>query len=770
MSPPLPSDSSTTRREFLQHLAIATTLATTSLGTFAASAQTEPATAEAPPWYSRTLRWGQTNITEADVEHYDIAWWRKHWKRTQLQGVVINAGGIVAYYPSKFPLHYRPPNLKGRDLFGELTQAAHEDGLVVFARMDSSKAHEAFYKANPDWFAVDANGQPYKSGEFFLSCINSPYYDQYLPDVMREISERSHPDGFTDNIWSGLDRASICYCDNCKKRFRKDRNHDLPARHDWNDTAFRQWIEWSYQRRIEQWELNNRVTREAGGKDCIWVGMNGSGILGGSSFRDMKEICARAPMIMLDNQSRSDGWGFQENALGGKLIHGLLGWDKLIPESMAMYQHGRPQYRFSSKSTPEVRMWMLAGFAGGIQPWWHHVGAYHEDRRMYRTAEPVMRWHRENEKYLVNRKPIANVALAWSGRNSDFFGRDNAEELVEQPFRGFAQAMVRARIPFVPLHLDHLDRDRDQISVLILPNIGAMSDEQIDSVRRFVQSGGALVATGQTSLMDHWGDARSDFALADLFGVKGGKPISEPRERSRGPAQESHTYLRLSPELRAQVDGPMHGDEPAINAKRHLILAGFEETDILPFGGTLASLSVGAKAQVLATFVPAFPSSPPETVWMRQPRTDIPAIVANESAPGRVVYLAADIDRKFANNNFPDHGDLLANAIRWAAKDNIPLSVQGAGLINCELYRQENRLILHVVNLTSAGSWRAPVQELIPIGPLQIGIRMPNGMQVKSCRTLVAGNGAVIRSENKSGMLRFELASIMDHEVVIIEA
>ena len=93
---------------------------------------------------------------------------------------------------------------------------------------------------------------------------------------------------------------------------------------------------------------------------------------------------------MLDNQGRSDLGGFQENALAGKMLHSLLGWDKLIPESMAMYQQGRPQFRFTSKSKPEARMWMLAGFAGGIQPWWHHVGAYHEDRRMYRTAEPVM--------------------------------------------------------------------------------------------------------------------------------------------------------------------------------------------------------------------------------------------------------------------------------------------------------------------------------------------------------------------------------------------
>src|SRR5512146_1603514 len=107
------------------------------------------------PWYRRTYRWGQTNITEKDPVRYDIAWWREYWKRTEVQGVIINAGGIVAYYPSKFPLHHRAEFLNGRDLYGELAKAAHDDGLVVFARMDSNRTAEDFFKAHPDWFARD---------------------------------------------------------------------------------------------------------------------------------------------------------------------------------------------------------------------------------------------------------------------------------------------------------------------------------------------------------------------------------------------------------------------------------------------------------------------------------------------------------------------------------------------------------------------------------------------------------------------------------------
>ncbi len=470
---------SESRRIFLKQttLAATTLAALTPARLFAAETPATPKGKVA--WYRRTLRWGQTNITEIDPARYDIPWWRKYWKRTQTQGIIVNAGGIVAYYPSRVPLHRPAQQLGGRDLFGELCRAAHEDGLVVFARMDSNRAHEEFYRAHPDWFAVDATGQPHKAGELFITCVNSPYYDEHIPAILREIAEKYHPEGFTDNSWSGLGRGTICYCENCRKKFHARSGKEIPRGKNWNDPAYREWIRWNYDRRLEIWDLNNRTTKAAGGPDCIWAGMNSGSISGQcQSFRDYKAICERADIIMLDHQSRSDASGFQHNGEAGKLIHGLLGWDKLIPESMAMYQAGRPTFRLASKPAAEARMWMLDGIAGGLQPWWHHVGAYHEDRRMYQTAEPVYRWHKENQEFLINRQPVATVGVVWSQQNMDFYGRDDADLLVELPWRGITQALIRARIPYLPVHADHIDRDADKFSALLLPNFGAMSDAQ----------------------------------------------------------------------------------------------------------------------------------------------------------------------------------------------------------------------------------------------------------------------------------------------------
>ncbi len=761
-----------TRRQFLKQsfaAAVAGAGATLLTGCAGVSAAEEPARA-AGPWHRRTLRWGQTNITEIDPARYDIPWWRQYWKRTQTQGVIINAGGIVAYYPSKFPLHHQAAFLRGRDLYGELAAAAHADGLAVLARMDSSRAHEDFYRAHPDWFALDATGRPFRTGELYTACINSPYYGQYLPDVLREIIQRTRPEGVTDNSWSGLDRNSICHCENCAKNFRAAASQDLPREKNWNSPAYRQWIQWNYARRLEIWDLNNQTTQAAGGPDCLWIGMNSGSVAGQCrNFRDDREIFRRAQIIMLDYQARNDAEGFQANGQAGKWVHSLLGWDKLIPESMALYQAGSPVFRVASKPEPEVRMWMLDGIAGGLQPWWHHVGAYEEDRRAYRTVEPLLRWHQQHQSLLVNRQPIASLAVLWSRQNTDFHGRDNAADLVELPMRGLSNALLRARLPWLPLHLDDVEREAAQFSALILPNLAAMSEAQCQAVRSYVQRGGGLLATGASSLCDEWGDARGDFGLADLFGahlLAGRGGLEEPA-RTRGAAETLHTYLRLIPERRGVVDGPKSGDEPPVTTNRHPVLRGFDETDLLPFGGRLEPLRVETQAQVLMTFVPAFPVSPPETAWMREPRTDIPGLILHTTAQGaRVAFLPADLDARFGRDNLPDHATLLANLVRWVAKDEIPLAVEGRGLVDCHLYRQGNRLILHLVNLTSAGTWRAPIDELIPIGPLRVKVQLSPGIRPAKPQLLVSGEST--RLTVHENWAAFEIKSILDHEVVVI--
>jgi hypothetical protein len=204
-----------------------------------------------------------------------------------------------------------------------------------------------------------------------------------------------------------------------------------------------------------------------------------------------------------------------------------------------------------------------------------------------------------------------------------------------------------------------------------------------------------------------------------------------------------------------------------VAGKRHVILKGFDETDILPFGGLLEPLRVDADAQVLMTFIPQFPTYPPEKAYMRIPQTDIPGVIIRSTAKGgRIAFVPADLDRQFGRSNLPDHGNLLANIVRWAAKDDLPITVDGAGLVDCHLYEQPGKLILHVVNLTSAATWRQPLDELIAVGPFKVKVKLPKSVNGTNCQPLVISGKVPVTVAN--GYAQFEINSILDHEVIVI--
>ncbi len=727
------------------------------------------------PWYKSVYRWGQTNLTEIDPLRYDNQWWKKYWRETNIQGIIVNAGGIVAYYPTKFAAKHRAKHLGDRDLLGEIIMDARKENLAVLARMDSNRVHEPFYLEHPEWTARNKKGEPYRAGDLYVECINSPYYTEFLPQILEEIITKYKPEGITDNSWNGLDRENICYCNYCQKNFYDEEGYELPKKKDWENKIYRKWIEWSYRKRLEIWDLNNRVTKNAGGQDCLWLGMIGGDMVSQSKrFRDMKEISERADMLMLDMQARNSTSSFYENGEAGKTLHNLLGWDKLIPESMAMYQAGQPTFRKASKPEPEAKMWVLEGFAGSIQPWWHHIGAYHQDRRQYETTKPLFKWHKENQDLLINREPVASVGLVWSQRNTDFYGRDKPEERVKMPWKGFSQVLTRNNIPYLPVHIDNIENNMDKYSLLILPNLAVMSGDQAQTIREFINSGGSVIATGETSLYNKWGDQREDFLLSDIFQVHSSRTNhgSFSGEKKSWDDSKLHSYLRLFPEIRKKVDGPRWDKEPEINGTRHQILSGFEKTDIIPFGGSLHAVQRAEnvkESDILFKFLPPFPIYPPETSWMRNRCTSLPGLIINDHNPGKAAYLPADLDRCYARDYLPDHGNLLKNIIHWALEDDLPMKVRAPGYIDCHLYRKQNKFILHLINLTGCETWRAPVHELIETGPVSVFLNQElNNIKIK-VDSRVLKNNASLKNKNESGEIEILIDKIIDHELVVIE-
>ena len=700
------------------------------------------------PWYKTTYRWAQTNFTEDDPVKADLDFWRAQWKRTKTQGVIINCGGIVAYYPSDYGLQYRAKYLGEQDFFKRVSDAAREEGIVVIARMDINRATEEFYNAHPDWFCRDKDGKPITSNGRYFSCINSDYYKEFIPQVLEEIIEKYHPAGFTDNSWKGLGRNTICYCDNCKEKFHAETGHSLPESVSWDDPVYREWVRWGYECRIANWDLFNEVTQKAGGDDCLWFGML-HGDPTSDNFADLKSLLSRSKFVFSDHQSR-EGTGFEQNAVNGSLLR-LASSDEqvIVPESMANYVRGGRTFRLAANPKEETRLWMISGMAGGISPWFHHVGGGQNDSRQFETPVPVFQWHADNEEYLYDRTDMANVGVVWNQQNTIFYGRDQNRERVGYPWKGVTQALSRYRIPFIPVNAQDINKYSDRLKTLILPDIAVLSDEEIDAVCSFVNNGGNIVVSGITATLDADGLPSGNRKLWNLLGLRltGEKKGVFGNTSSSWENYAAHSYFRL-PE------------------KRHEIFESFENTTILPFGGGLNVVESTGNLKPLASFIPPFPIYPPEFSWIPAEEPDTyPLYAGTLPGGGRAVYFAADVDRCYGRANLPDHGVLLTNAIRWASNGTLPLSLKGPGYIDCKLYRQDDRVILHLVNLSGTNR-DGYVDEFYPTGPYKVTIDKM-GLSPKTARKTVDAGNAPLKTSN--GKIEITIDAITDFEMVVIE-
>src|SRR5690348_15686866 len=86
------------------------------------------------PWYATMRRCGQLNLNERDPLTLDVKSWTDYWASLKLDALLLNGGGIVAFYPTDVPYHHRSEFLGSRDLFGELAAATKSRSMRLVAR------------------------------------------------------------------------------------------------------------------------------------------------------------------------------------------------------------------------------------------------------------------------------------------------------------------------------------------------------------------------------------------------------------------------------------------------------------------------------------------------------------------------------------------------------------------------------------------------------------------------------------------------------------
>jgi hypothetical protein len=700
-----------------------------------------PAVGAAPNWVDRPMRWAQLTLVEDDPGTFDLKFWLDYFRRTFSDAACLSAGGCVAYYPTDVPFHHRSRWLADRDPFGELVAGCRKLGMTVIARTDPHATYDDVRAAHPDWIAVDAEGRPrrhWASPEMWVTCALGPYNFDFMTAVHKEVMTRYRVDAIFINRWSG---SGMCYCEHCRTNFRAATGHELPRTVDPQDAARRAYVLWEQQRLFELWRLWDAEVRKINPESRVIPNAGG----GATSPLDMKVIGELAPTLFADRQARSGLMPPWANGKAAKEYRAVMG-RKPVGGIFSMGVEEAYRWKDSVQSEAEVRIWFADGVANGLRPWFTKFSGTLRDRRWLGVIEDLYRWHHEAERYLRNEASLARVAVVYSQQTAWFYGGPRARQKVEDHSLGWYQALIEARVPFEMVHDRLLGADNlDQFKTLILPNIAALSDEQCRQLRAFVDKGGSLIATYETSLYNELGARRSDFGLADLFGVS---------FRGHGQGPMRNAYLRLEDDPRTGV--------------RHPILAGLDDVPRIIHG--TYRLEVAAKQEFRhppLTLIPSYPDLPMEMVYPRIPKTDIAELYLREVGAGRVVYFPWDIDRIFWEVLAVDHGTLLRNAVRWATNEDPPVAVTGPGVLDVTVWRQADSLTVHLVNLTNPMMMKGPFRELITVGEQRLVVKLPAGAAAKKVHLLVAGK--VMPVEQVGTRLTVAVPSIRDHEVIAID-
>jgi hypothetical protein len=701
----------------------------------AAALRSSPHSAEGPPAapgggpFDRAMRWGQLAFVENDPGRYDQAFWLDYFQRTHLDAVTLSAGGVVAFYPTKIPFHHRSAWMQdGTDPFGDLAAACRRLGMLVVARVDPHAVYEDARDAHPEWIAVTEKGEPrrhWANPELWVTCALGPFNFEHMTGIVREIAGLYDVQGVFANRWAG---HGTCYCQSCRRNFKAASGQELPGASP-DDPARRPYLLWRRQRLLELWEVWDAAIRERRPGACFIP--NGPPGL---------ESARRAEFLAVDQQARrglTPPWAFGRSAkqyravMGSKPVAGLF--------SVGVEEPYR--WKDSVQAGPEVRIWALDGIANGFRPWFTKFSAVLYDRRWLRTVEDLFAWHHRHERYLRNEAPLARVGLVYSEQTRDFYGKDEAEAKVEDHVKGMYQALVEARVPFEMVHDALLDPGHvDRFKLLVLANVAALSEEQCRRLAAYVARGGSVLATFETSLYDETGAPRTDFGLGDVFGVSFAGGVDRRVQNS---------YLAL--------------DHDA----RHPLLAGLEDAPRIINSVQRVRVRPRIEFPSPVTLVPSYPDLPMEHVFPRVLRTDERMVYLRDLGRGRVVYFPGDVDRTFWEVLAADHGRLLANAVEWATNEERPVAVAGPGLLDVTAWRQKDSLTVHLVNLTNPMAMKGPFREFVPVGPLTVTLRLPEGLRPRRVQLLVAGTEP--RAEPATGALVVTVPSVRDHEVVAVD-
>lgn len=667
-----------------------------------------------PWWENNRLRLIQNNLREIDA-NLDVGRLMEDLKAFSANVLMMNAGGIIAFYPTELEYHYRAP-AQTKDLLQEAITQAHANDMKFIARFDFSKAHESLYAKKPEWFYHNREGQPVNYHGIMHTCLNGEYQRSYSLKIIDEVLTRYDVDGIFFNMfgyqnwdYSGK-HYGICFCSNCKARFQEMFGMELPLIEDPDDTVYRAYKEFQQVTTREMLDRIHELVQSKNRDIAI------------STYHPHKvDIIRKESNTAIHRPHPVWQYSASENV---KSVEDS--WDDKLVSNCCINAIDL-LYRFTGVSRNEVKIRLYESLASGSGLDFCIIGVFegYPDRENFADTAEIFRFHKEHEERFGQLQSVAEIALI---KPESLFVRDSAEYL------GLFKMLKEAHLPFdVVVQSQVAERLGPDCGykIVIVPDMAEPETNVLQTLKTLNDRGVHLIATG-TSFAGH--ETQRAWAN-DVFGAS----VVEVKEATRAVS----AYLETTDKS---------------------VFKRFPDRDWIIVDGEFICVELEEGAASPMTYIRQATFGPPERAAGHSQSEFPGAWIRERAGAGQAAYFPWAVGEHYYKYGYEDHKNAVLDILDAISGGSHSLSTNAPASVEIFFNRlNDGEYMLQLLNLSGFNG--VTYHDPLPVRGIEI--TLPGLSGCRSALNLVEDQEVGCTSDGKGTVILID--ELYDYAAVVIK-
>ncbi len=588
-----------------------------SLGCFAQEAGFERTLPAAPSEWPDTLPWWQPNnlrLMQTNLPAYEaqlnVDSLIEDLQRFSVNTLIINGGGIMAFYPTRLDFQYTNPYMQ-ENMLKEVIEKCHALNIRVITRFDFSRIHRSIFEKHPDWAYISAKGDRIINDDMYMVSVNAPYVQEKSIQIVEEVISLYDIDGIfinmpgyhTGNAYEGT-------------HFGVDQNTYDQQRF----KAFSQGMALPQEESAEEPSYTRYQAFKAYTVDDWMKRMHAAVKAKNPQIAICTYMDEYVDIIRHETQTNSlPYWPYMASDNVNNTLHSYP--NHVV--SNASIQQISFQSRYNAIEPEETVIRLYENLANGSGLDMSLMGDFrdYEDERNFKAWEELYAFHQKYEPYFGKYTSPAEICVI---SPDDWPHGEEAQE-----YRGIQLMLKESHLPYDIIEYSQIEKQAEAINqykLIILPQIVEISEGAQQVLRKACENGAALIATNQSLSAD-------EAYVQEMFGARIEKKSHEGAGFYLHP-EDKNLFKRFK-------------EQSLLFWKFNLGLYDFADADTM----------------ALPIYTPGRPG-PPEKIGGHEPSGYF-AVGMKTHQQGKAVLIPINLGRLYYIHGYEQHKNILLDLIDW---------------------------------------------------------------------------------------------------------